>query len=120
MTYLKKRFSLLTLLYEGLSVKTLKHSIQKIFNFSSKLKIFIINPIFTLKVSSLLTPRDCISAHLMQQLDDYMSSLPKVRIVRATRREGLIRARLLGARYVTAPVLTYLDSHCECTEGEFY
>lgn len=57
------------------------------------------------------------SAHLMQQLDDYMSSLPKVRIVRASRREGLIRARLLGARYVTAPVLTYLDSHCECTEG---
>ncbi|KAL0839006.1 hypothetical protein ABMA28_017003 [Loxostege sticticalis] len=55
--------------------------------------------------------------HLMQQLDDYMSSLPKVRIVRASRREGLIRARLLGARYVTAPVLTYLDSHCECTEG---
>ncbi|CAB3261266.1 unnamed protein product [Arctia plantaginis] len=55
--------------------------------------------------------------HLMQQLDDYMSSLPKVRIVRATRREGLIRARLLGARFVTAPVLTYLDSHCECTEG---
>ncbi|CAH0398452.1 unnamed protein product [Chilo suppressalis] len=55
--------------------------------------------------------------HLMQQLDDYMSSLPKVRIVRAARREGLIRARLLGARYVTAPVLTYLDSHCECTEG---
>lgn len=53
----------------------------------------------------------------MQQLDDYMSSLPKVRIVRATRREGLIRARLLGARFVTAPVLTYLDSHCECTEG---
>lgn len=55
--------------------------------------------------------------HLMQQLDDYMSSLPKVRIVRATRREGLIRARLIGARYVTAPILTYLDSHCECTEG---
>ncbi|CAG9562065.1 unnamed protein product [Danaus chrysippus] len=55
--------------------------------------------------------------HLMQQLDDYMSSLPKVRIVRATQREGLIRARLLGAKYVTAPVLTYLDSHCECTEG---
>lgn len=47
-----------------------------------------------------------------------MSSLPKVRIVRAPRREGLIRARLLGARYVTAPVLTYLDSHCECAEGE--
>lgn len=58
-----------------------------------------------------------VTAHLMQQLDDYMSALPKVRIVRATRREGLIRARLLGARYITAPVLTYLDSHCECAEG---
>lgn len=57
------------------------------------------------------------AAHLMQQLDDYMMSFPKVRIIRAKKREGLIRARLLGARYVTAPVLTYLDSHCECTDG---
>ncbi|CAH2048496.1 unnamed protein product, partial [Iphiclides podalirius] len=56
--------------------------------------------------------------HLMKRLNDYMSSLPKVRIVRATRREGLIRARLLGARHGTAPVLTYLDSHCECSEGK--
>merc|ERR1719229_2042111 len=40
-----------------------------------------------------------------------------VTIVRAPERVGLIRARLLGAKYVTAPVITYLDSHCECTEG---
>lgn len=46
-----------------------------------------------------------------------MMNYPKVRIIRANKREGLIRARLLGAAAAKAPVLTYLDSHCECTEG---
>lgn len=46
-----------------------------------------------------------------------MMNYPKVKIIRATKREGLIRARLLGAEAAKAPVLTYLDSHCECTEG---
>ncbi|XP_076329556.1 putative polypeptide N-acetylgalactosaminyltransferase 9 [Tachypleus tridentatus] len=55
--------------------------------------------------------------HLQQRLEDYISHLSKVRLVRAHRREGLIRARLLGSSVATAPVLTFLDSHCECTEG---
>ncbi|KAJ8669982.1 hypothetical protein QAD02_001241, partial [Eretmocerus hayati] len=55
--------------------------------------------------------------HLRRQLEDYMMNYPKVKILRASKREGLIRARLLGAKVATAPVLTYLDSHCECTEG---
>lgn len=55
--------------------------------------------------------------HLAEPLDDFASQTQKVRLVRAKRREGLIRARLLGASVATAPVLTYLDSHCECTEG---
>lgn len=55
--------------------------------------------------------------HLKQQLEDYVEPLKIVKIVRATKREGLIRARLLGAEASTAPVLTFLDSHCECAEG---
>ncbi|CAK9813053.1 Putative polypeptide N-acetylgalactosaminyltransferase 9 [Anthophora plagiata] len=55
--------------------------------------------------------------HLQRQLEDYMMNYPKVQIIRAQKREGLIRARLLGAAVAKAPVLTYLDSHCECTEG---
>ncbi|XP_064455275.1 putative polypeptide N-acetylgalactosaminyltransferase 9 [Ornithodoros turicata] len=56
-------------------------------------------------------------AHLKRQLEDYVAHLPKVKIVRAQKREGLIRARLLGAAASTGAVITYLDSHCECTEG---
>lgn len=53
-------------------------------------------------------------AHLGKPLEDWAETFNgKVKIVRATKREGLIRARLLGIKASTAPVLTYLDSHCE-------
>jgi polypeptide N-acetylgalactosaminyltransferase len=55
--------------------------------------------------------------HLKEKLEHYMTSYPQVRIVRAPERVGLIRARLMGAKFVKAPVVTFLDSHCECTEG---
>ena len=58
------------------------------------------------------------TAHVQKKLDDYMADYPKVKIIRADKREGLIRARLLGAKFATAPVLTFLDSHCECTDGK--
>jgi len=55
--------------------------------------------------------------HLAEQLETYMAQYSVVKIVRETTRVGLIRARLSGARKATADVLTYLDSHCECTVG---
>uniref|UniRef100_A0A8D8ILL6 Polypeptide N-acetylgalactosaminyltransferase n=1 Tax=Culex pipiens TaxID=7175 RepID=A0A8D8ILL6_CULPI len=55
--------------------------------------------------------------HTKTQLDDYFAAYPKVRILRAPTRQGLIRARLLGARNSTAPLITFLDAHVECTVG---
>ncbi|XP_046350001.2 polypeptide N-acetylgalactosaminyltransferase 13-like [Haliotis rufescens] len=54
---------------------------------------------------------------LGRPLDVYMARFPKVQIVRATKGLGLMVARTLGYNYTTAPVITFLDSHCECFPG---
>lgn len=55
---------------------------------------------------------------LQAQLDDYVKGLPVLtRVLRVKEREGLVTARLLGAEEATGEVLTFLDAHCECTEG---
>lgn len=56
--------------------------------------------------------------HLGKELDDYVATLEKpVHVLRTGKRSGLIRARLIGAEKASAPVITFLDAHCECTEG---
>lgn len=59
-----------------------------------------------------------LSEHLQTRLDDYVNKyLPEVKVIRANERLGLIRARILGVKVASAPVVVYLDSHCECSEG---
>jgi len=37
-----------------------------------------------------------------------------VKLVRTTKREGLIRARVIGAENMSGDVIVILDAHCEC------
>ncbi|XP_064476145.1 polypeptide N-acetylgalactosaminyltransferase 5-like [Ornithodoros turicata] len=55
--------------------------------------------------------------HLGKELDSYVAHLPKVRLLRLKKREGLARARMAGTAVSTGAVITFLDSHCECTNG---
>lgn len=59
---------------------------------------------------------------LQGQLDYYLSTrLPaKVKLLRLPHRQGLIRARLHGARSAVGDVLMFLDAHCEVIKDWYF
>ncbi|XP_071082767.1 polypeptide N-acetylgalactosaminyltransferase 1-like [Haliotis cracherodii] len=54
---------------------------------------------------------------LGKPLEDYFKSNSKIRILRSDVRKGVMHARLTGFHNATAPIVTFLDSHTECTPG---
>ncbi|XP_053691775.1 polypeptide N-acetylgalactosaminyltransferase 3 [Sabethes cyaneus] len=57
-------------------------------------------------------------AFLKTPLENYVQTLPVVvSVLRLNKREGLVAARLMGARVATGDTLTFLDAHCECSPG---
>lgn len=50
---------------------------------------------------------------LRDELENYVAKFPKLQLVRTSKREGLIRGRMIGAQHAMGEILVFLDSHCE-------
>lgn len=54
-------------------------------------------------------------ADLKEPLEQYIERFNgKVKIIRNSKQEGLVRARVIGAEHAVGDVIVILDAHCEC------
>ena len=56
-------------------------------------------------------------ANNQANLINYVTNMPKVKVLHTKRREGLIRARILGAMAAKGEVIVFLDAHTEVNVG---
>ena len=55
---------------------------------------------------------------MKEYLDTYIERWGgKVKVVRNSKQEGLVRARVIGAEKATGDVIVVLDAHCECVNN---
>ena len=70
-----------------------------------------------LLVEIILVDDSSTHGYLKQPLADYVGMLPKVRLTRNVRREGLIRSRLAGCEIARGEIIVFFDAHTECNVG---
>lgn len=77
-----------------------------------------INSVLMRTPSFLLKEIILVDDHSSNEHDgSLLESIPKVKVIRNSKREGLIRSRMIGLKASTATILTFLDSHCEVNVG---
>lgn len=67
---------------------------------------------FFLCVRSTSFVAELLKVHLKQYIEDHFSK-ELVKLIRLDKREGLIRARLEGLKWVRGEVVSFFDSHME-------
>lgn len=66
---------------------------------------------------SIINLSNLILVETLQPLQKILPKLPQLRIIRSTKRLGLMKARILGAERAKAQVLVVMDAHVEVAIG---
>ena len=65
----------------------------------------------------LITKKNIFLYLFQESFERYVTSLPKTRLLRNSKREGLIRSRMFGAEAAKSKVVVFLDAHTEANVG---